>query len=95
MRSVFYINEVVTVNKSEDISWDELIPPVADTLEENLISTLEGHEIPTEASTVVTQISENFIALEKPEKIQLIDSILDETIRPGLAGDGGRRFASF
>lgn len=88
--SVFYIQDVVTVNKIDSIYWDELIPPVADTLEEKLISTIEGYaQEPTSASTEPVGAIENFLQMDKPERIQLIDNILDETIRPGLAGDGG------
>lgn len=88
--SVFYISEVVTINKSEDMSWDELIPPIADTLEATLVSTIEGTENKNNEETPVTiQTAKNFLKMEKPDKIQMIDTILDETIRPGLAGDGG------
>jgi len=90
VESVFYINEVVTVNKSADSSWDELIAPIADTLEESLISTIEGNENEThEDSPAAVPVTEDFLGMEKPDQIQMIDSILDETIRPGLAGDGG------
>jgi len=90
VESVFYINEVVTVNKAEFPSWDELIPPIADTLEAKLVSTLAGdNPVSDEKPTNTSASMENFLSLEKPEKIQMIDVILDETIRPGLAGDGG------
>ena len=32
---------------------------------------------------------EDFLKLEKTDKIAMIDKLLDDTIRPGLAGDGG------
>jgi len=38
---------------------------------------------------VCKPINEDFLSLDKPGKISMIDSVLDETIRPGLAGDGG------
>ncbi len=88
VESVFYIQDVVTINKNPKKSWDDLIPPVADVLEETLVSTLEG--LSSSDLKGPQGLSNNaFGSLNKEEQIAQINSIMDKSIRPGLAGDGG------
>jgi Fe-S cluster biogenesis protein NfuA len=85
--SVFYINDVVTVNKGPESVWNELIPPIADILEEHLKVQI-GSESTSQGTTASIDV-ESFEKLSLDEKLQQINGILDETVRPGLAGDGG------
>ena len=124
--SVFYIQDVVTVNKTRDSDWNELIPAVADILEEHLtldgtvetpsggpLDTASGQHADTggisDSSTSGSRSSGqsetgstgttpgangadgpgSFLELSPHQQWQHVDRLLDETVRPGLAGDGG------
>ena len=77
--SVFMMKDMVTVNKTSELSWDQLITIIVDTLEEHL--KVDYEEV---AKKVVN--SENS---DKLQDMQKMNDILDEKVRPGLAGDGG------
>lgn len=94
--SVFYVGNTVTVNKDEDGDWNELITPIADVLEETLVAAEEPPEDPEAepgfdpyAAGAHIQRPENFFALSEAEQTVHVNRILDEMVRPGLAGDGG------
>lgn len=77
--SVFYMDRFVTVNKEASAEWTNLIDSICEVVE-NLKTTLdaavvEGGKSPTPASS--------------DEKLAKINQLLDDKIRPGLAGDGG------
>ncbi|HLP41920.1 MAG TPA: NifU N-terminal domain-containing protein, partial [Fibrobacteria bacterium] len=42
--SVFYVGTTVTVNKDEDGDWNEMITPIADTLEESVTAVPEAQD---------------------------------------------------
>ena len=100
--SVFYVGNTVTVNKDEDGDWNEMITPIADTLEESLVSVPEAAAKPDASNPYGEEESfdpyaagahiirpEDFFKLSEPEQLGHINKILDEMVRPGLAGDGG------
>lgn len=93
--SVFYVGTTVTVNKDEDGDWNELITPIADILEETLVPPAEAPAEPAAedfdpyAAGAHIQRPENFLALSPEEQVGHVNRILDEMVRPGLAGDGG------
>jgi Fe-S cluster biogenesis protein NfuA len=81
--SVFYMDKMITVEKTEDAEWDELLPALA---------------VPIRAADAVVRSSEAGgekiggaigVALSDDPKIAQINEILDERIRPYLASDGG------
>ncbi len=91
--SVFYVGNTVTVNKDEDGEWNDMITPVADVLEESLQPLPEEAE-PEDAydpyaAGAHIQRPEHFFQLPLEEQLAHINLILDEMVRPGLAGDGG------
>lgn len=93
--SVFYVGNTVTVNKDEDGDWNELITPIADILEETLVPPAEPQAAESEAEfdpyaagAHITR-PDNFLALSPEEQVGHVNRILDEMVRPGLAGDGG------
>lgn len=84
--SVFYMDKMITVEKTDDAEWDEILPALA---------------VPIRAAESVKQASGNgngaaasiggaiaAVTSDDPKLIQ-IDELLDERIRPYLAGDGG------
>lgn len=75
--SVFYMDRFVTVNKGTDDEWSGLIDPICEAIEDLDMEAVDGNA-PTSASL-----------LGDDEKLQTITKLLDERVRPGLAGDGG------
>jgi Fe-S cluster biogenesis protein NfuA len=77
VKSVFFLNDVITINKEEGFSWNEIENNIKKVINDNyelLLSTSEQN--------IKDENCNN-------EKINQINKILDETVRPGLAMDGG------
>jgi len=76
--SVFYRDNFVTVSKNNDIDWID----IENVIKDEINNRIEAVDIqPMEVAKL------DFGA--KADLIEEIDQILDETIRPGLAMDGG------
>ena len=75
--SVFYMDRFVTVNKEAKAEWSDLIDPICEIIEELKMEEEDGLRPggPEDADV--------------DEKLRRINAVLDEKIRPGLAGDGG------
>jgi len=83
--SVFYMDKMLTVEKTDEAEWDEILPALA---------------VPIRAATPVTNGKSAAVAVggaigaaasttfDDP-KLREIDALLDDRIRPYLAGDGG------
>lgn len=88
--SVFYMHDFVTLTKSDKVPWEGIVedaetvisstPPVirvippSDMLDPPAVHVADGVE---------------FEAMKPQERLAKINRILDEEIRPALAGDGG------
>ena len=80
--SVFYMDKMITVEKTDESDWDEVLPALA---------------VPIRAAEAVASSNGNGnkiggtigIALSDNPKIAEINAILDDRIRPYLASDGG------
>lgn len=75
--SVFYMDRFITVNQDGSADWDELLRKLA---------------VPIREAPAVTEIELPKAPVTAPGEDPLLDKInalLDEKIRPGLAGDGG------
>lgn len=84
--SVFYMDKMITVEKTDEAEWDEILPLLAAPIRaaEAVKSTNgNGH-----AAAAVGGAIASAAGLDDP-KIREIDALLDERIRPYLAGDGG------
>lgn len=75
--SVFYMDRFITVNKDEDVSWEVMLKKLAEPIR----SAPAVSEAPAPASAAI--VPGNNPLLDR------INQVLDERIRPGLAGDGG------
>ena len=91
--SVFYVGTTVTVNKDEDGDWNDLLTPIADILEENILSVPEPEEdesgFDPYAAGAGIQRPEDFFKLTLEDQVAHLNRVFDEMVRPGLAGDGG------
>jgi Fe-S cluster biogenesis protein NfuA len=76
--SVFYMDRFVTVNKEEDVSWEEMLKKLAEPIR----SAPAVSDAPAQKSNPVYAPGENPL-------LDRINQVLDEKVRPGLAGDGG------
>lgn len=82
--SVFYMDKMITVEKTDESDWDEVLPELA---------------VPIRAAEAIQRSNGNGtsekiggtigIALSDDPVIAEINAILDERIRPFLASDGG------
>jgi Fe-S cluster biogenesis protein NfuA len=76
--SVFYMDRFVTIEKDPQASWGEIQKPFV-----QFISAFDKNLIPAEAEP--KQLSSE----EETELLKTINAILDQRVRPALAGDGG------
>ena len=77
--SVFYMDRFITVNKEEDVSWEDMLKKLAEPIR-------------SAPSVAEMQTREDIKPAHVPGDNPLLDRInevLDEKVRPGLAGDGG------
>ncbi len=84
--SVFYMDKMITVEKSDEADWDELLPMLAVPIRaaETVASTNgnNGNVAKEVGGAIASALSDN-------PKIAQIEELLDERIRPYLASDGG------
>ncbi len=85
--SVFYMDKMITVEKSDEAEWDEILPALAVPIRAaESVRPTNGNGNGHAASAVGGAIA---AAASDDPKIAAINELLDERIRPYLAGDGG------
>ena len=86
--SVFYMDKMITVEKNDDAEWDELLPALAVP-----IRAAEPVQVKAAAKSAATAVGGAIGAVAGSEsddpQLREIEALLDERIRPYLAGDGG------
>jgi Fe-S cluster biogenesis protein NfuA len=75
--SVFYMDKFVTIEKSPEANWGQIQRPFIDFLK-----SFDPDLVPEEKITAPT-------AEEESELLTKINQLLDQKVRPALAGDGG------
>ena len=75
--SVFYMDKFVAIEKSEESNWGQIQKPFI-----NFLKTFDKNLIPEEKE--VKGLDEN-----AGELLRQINELLDNRVRPALAGDGG------
>jgi NFU1 iron-sulfur cluster scaffold homolog, mitochondrial len=81
--SVFYMDRMVTIEKTEEGDWDELLPALAIP-----IRAAASVAAPANAAAAAVGGSIAAVASDDPRLLK-INEILDEKVRPALMGDGG------
>lgn len=85
--SVFYMDKMITVEKTDEADWEEILPMLAVPIRAiEPISNGNGNGNGNAAKAVGGAIA---AALSDNPKIAQIEGLLDERIRPYLASDGG------
>ena len=85
VESVFYMDKMITVEKADEIEWDEILPLLAVP-----IRAAEGLAVTKTNGNAATSIGGAIAAAASDDPtIRTIEALLDERIRPYLAGDGG------
>ncbi len=75
--SVFYMDKFITVEKRADINWG--------VIQKNLINFIKDFD----ESTIPPEKEIEGKTIEETELLKSINDILDQRVRPALAGDGG------
>lgn len=87
--NVFYLNDFLTVSAKKDADWSEIAEAVKNVLKE--------YTPPAEAAPPAGSAKKGpaefaggpFDELSEEDKLALVEKILDDDVRPALAGDGG------
>src|SRR4030095_14556497 len=80
--SVFYMDRMITVEKTDEADWDDLLPALAVP-----IRAADAVNAPAAAAAAVGGALAA-VTSDDPRLIR-INEILDERVRPALMGDGG------
>jgi Fe-S cluster biogenesis protein NfuA len=75
--SVFYMDKFVTIEKSPESNWGQIQRPFI-----NFLKSFDKNLIPAEKEVKVSDEESN-------ELLKQINNLLDQKVRPALAGDGG------
>jgi Fe-S cluster biogenesis protein NfuA len=84
--SVFYMDKMITVEKTDDAEWDEILPALAVPIRAAESVGISNGNGKAAAAAVGGAIA---AAASDNPKLGEINALLDERIRPYLAGDGG------
>lgn len=101
--AVFFVGSSVTITKDEDATWESLITPIADVLEDEPSrfpatnadeKTPGAGGSPSQANAPVLaenagEAERSFAALSREGQKSRIEALLTEHVRPGLNADGG------
>ena len=81
--SVFYMDNMVTVEKEDSADWDELLPTLAVPIRAaQSVAPAHGNGAAAVGGAIAAVTSED-------PRLLKINEILDEKVRPYLMGDGG------
>jgi NFU1 iron-sulfur cluster scaffold homolog, mitochondrial len=82
--SVFYMDKMITVEKTDDVEWDTVLPELAVPIRaaESVSSSGNGSAAKSVGGALAVAVSDD-------PKVAEINELLDERIRPYLASDGG------
>lgn len=81
--SVFYMDRMITVEKDEEGDWDELLPALAVPIRAAESTASAGMAAAAAVGGPLGAV------LSDDPRLTRINEILDEKVRPALAGDGG------
>jgi NFU1 iron-sulfur cluster scaffold homolog, mitochondrial len=87
IRNIYLSEDFVSVTKSMMEEWHDLVEPLQGSIEKNLKFYEDGDDETKKDEITVTP--EEYFKRTDEEKAIVIDSLLDQKIRPALAADGG------
>src|SRR4029450_11437935 len=82
--NVFYIDHWLTVTQDGGVDWQELMRKIAEPLRAAPAANAQTDSTVAAATTMIADLSP-----EDQERLDKINALLDEHIRPYLRGDGG------
>jgi len=82
--SVFYMDNMITVEKEDEADWDELLPALAVPIRsaESVAAANGGNGVASVGGAIAAVTSDD-------PRLLRINEILDDKVRPYLMGDGG------
>jgi Fe-S cluster biogenesis protein NfuA len=80
--SVFYMDRMITVEKEDLEDWDDLLPRLA-------VPIRAAEPVSKSAAAAAAAGAPISAIINDDPRLERINQILDERIRPALAGDGG------
>jgi Fe-S cluster biogenesis protein NfuA len=81
--SVFYMDRMITVEKAEEGDWDDLLPRLA-------VPIRAAEAVVNNGAAAAAAVGGSIASvLSDDPRLARINEILDEKVRPALAGDGG------
>lgn len=83
IESVFYFENFVTVAKTEDADWENVMTQAGQLLIDFEIEDLVEEATQAESGEATS------VAADDEELLEKITLVVDEMVRPALAGDGG------
>ena len=88
--SVFYMHNFVTITKSENIPWEDIVED-AETVISSTAPVIRVVPLTEMRAPPAVKVADGveFEAMTPQQRLSKINHILDEEIRPALAGDGG------
>lgn len=84
IRSVFIASNFVTLSKTPDTNWDDVIPSIRDFLKQYLE---EGKVVINEDQIVVKK--ESTVSLDDTDVVKRIKELLENYVKPAVEMDGG------
>ena len=92
VQSIYLKENFVTITKSNTVGWHTLMEKTGHTLEEHLSFYEKGDE-PEHAEDIHPVLEafkkEDFFNYDRDRQAEVVNALLDVSIRPALANDGG------
>ncbi|PZF72853.1 NifU family protein [Taibaiella soli] len=85
IRSVFIASNFVTLTKTSDTQWDEVIPSIREFLKQYLE---EGKTVINE-SEIVVKPADNTVNADDSDVVKRIKELLENYVKPAVEMDGG------
>lgn len=94
VESVYIKQNFVTVTKSSTVDWSGVIEPIRGAIEKNVAFYDKSDEeekpgVPKTNELLDAVNAEDFPGFSDERKAEIIEAMLDHSIRPALANDGG------
>lgn len=82
--NVFYVDRWITITQDGEADWQDLARAVADPIRAAPAATAQSAETVAAANEILANLS-----LEDQQRLERINILLDEEVRPYLQNDGG------